>query len=117
MAYLVSAMFAEIFSMTIDTVLCCYVADEEMFPLEKRFADGGLKSALQRTAQKHASKKATPEEKYAPSASTTTAEEPGQPSNATLSKAEAPAPAQKMVINVHQVSHPHHHHPEGEVLL
>ena len=114
MAYLVSAMFSEIFSMTIDTVLCCYVADEEMFPLEKRFADGGLKSALQRTAQKHASKKATPagpQEKYTPSTS-----DDNYDAAAAKESANAPAEPQKAaVINVHETHHTHH--PEGDVLL
>jgi hypothetical protein len=32
----------------------CYIADEEMFPPENRFADGGLKSSLQEAAEKAA---------------------------------------------------------------
>ena len=117
LAYLVSGMFAEIFSMTIDTVLSCYVADEEMFPLEKRFADGALKSSIQRTAQKHASKKAapSPEEKYAPNAT-----ESDDAGTTSASAGDASSqPAKQVVINVHQVSHhvAHHHHPEGDVLL
>jgi hypothetical protein len=31
-----------IFSMAIETILCCYIADEEMFPPEQRFADGNI---------------------------------------------------------------------------
>lgn len=46
LAYFVSSMFTEIFAMAIETILCCFVADEEMFPPEQRFADGGLKSAI-----------------------------------------------------------------------
>ena len=36
--------------MTIETILCCFVADEEMFPPEKRFADGGLAEVISSTA-------------------------------------------------------------------
>lgn len=49
LAYFVSGMFSEIFGMTIETLLCCYIADEEMFPAEDRFADGPLKNAMQKT--------------------------------------------------------------------
>lgn len=97
--------------MTIDTILCCYIADEEMFPLEKRFADGGLKSSLQRAAQKHASKKTTPEQKYEVKSSSG---EQSTASSLTVSKAEN-APIKHVVVNVH-ASQPHHH-PEGDVLL
>ena len=58
LSYFISAMFSEIFGMGIETILCCYVADEEMFPPEKRFADGGLKSTLQKTAEEAAKKNA-----------------------------------------------------------
>lgn len=54
LAYYVSSMFSEIFGMAIETILCCFIADEEMFPPEKRFAEGALKSTIQRTAQKAA---------------------------------------------------------------
>lgn len=37
--------------MGIQTILLCYIADEEMFPPEKRFADGSLQSAISKTAQ------------------------------------------------------------------
>mmetsp|Transcript_31320 Transcript_31320/g.31860 ORF Transcript_31320/g.31860 Transcript_31320/m.31860 type:complete len:671 (+) Transcript_31320:136-2148(+) len=52
LSYFVASMFAEIFGMAIETILCCYIADEEMFPPEKRFADGDLKSAIQIQAEK-----------------------------------------------------------------
>jgi choline transporter-like protein 2/4/5 len=111
LAYIVSNMFSEIFAMTIETVLLCYVADEEMFPLEKRFADGGLKSALQRTAQKHAadSKKvsAAPEEKYAVSPEEKQGGFEPNPSNSQ--------PSSKQAIHIHATSH--HHHPEGDSLI
>ena len=32
--------------MAIETVLCCYIADEEMFPPELRFAENELKHAI-----------------------------------------------------------------------
>jgi hypothetical protein len=51
LAYFTSAMFCEIFGMGIQTILLCFIADEEMFPPEKRFADGSLQSAVARTAQ------------------------------------------------------------------
>lgn len=39
--------------MGIEAILLCYIADEEMFPPEKRFAEGALQSALS-SAQKQA---------------------------------------------------------------
>ena len=32
LSYFVSCMFSEIFGMSIETILCCFIADEEMFP-------------------------------------------------------------------------------------
>lgn len=32
--------------MTIETILCCFVADEELFSPDKRFADGGLAEVI-----------------------------------------------------------------------
>ena len=110
MAYLVSAMFSEVFGMTIDTVLQCYIADEEMFPLEQRFAEGGLKSSLQRTAQRHASKKTAPiggkESKYA-------VDDDNRMTDAAPSESQKSDVAKK-TINVHAAPI---HHPEGDVLL
>lgn len=57
LAYFVSVMFSEIFGMAIETILCCFIADEEMFPPEKRFAEGGLQTAISKTAQAAASNK------------------------------------------------------------
>lgn len=51
LAYWVSSMFSEIFGMGIETILFCYIADEEMFKLEDRFAEGELMSTIQKTAQ------------------------------------------------------------------
>ena len=47
LAYFVACMFIEIYGMGIETILLCYVADEEMFSADNRFADGDLKTALQ----------------------------------------------------------------------
>jgi choline transporter-like protein 2/4/5 len=52
LAYFVSSMFNEIFGMAIETILCCYIADEEMFIPEKRFAEGPLKAAIHATPAK-----------------------------------------------------------------
>ena len=59
-AYFISCMFTEIFGMCIDTMMLCYIADEEMFPPEKRFADGALKSSLQKTQQAAVATKVVP---------------------------------------------------------
>lgn len=42
-------MFLEIFGMGIETILCCYIADEEMFKVEDRFAEGDLAEVCRRT--------------------------------------------------------------------
>lgn len=51
LAYFIATMFSEIFGMGIETILCCYIADEEMFSPAERYGEGGLKSAIQTTAQ------------------------------------------------------------------
>ena len=61
LAYFVASMFTEIFGMGISTILQCFIADEEMFEPEKRFAEGGLRSTMQITAQKAAAGKVAPE--------------------------------------------------------
>ena len=48
-AYFVSSMFNEIFSMGIETILFCFIADEEMFPAEKRYAESSLSSTIRKT--------------------------------------------------------------------
>lgn len=35
-------MFLEIFGMGIEAILCCYIADEEMFKVEDRFVEQSL---------------------------------------------------------------------------
>jgi hypothetical protein len=52
LAYSVSGVFTEIFGMGIETILLCFIADEEMFPPEKRFAEGSLKQTVQVTAER-----------------------------------------------------------------
>ena len=42
--------------MGIETILFCFIADEEMFKLEDRFAEGELMSTIQKTAQAAAEK-------------------------------------------------------------
>ena len=49
LSYFMSCMFIEIFGMTIETILLCYVADEEMFPPVDRYADGPLKESISTT--------------------------------------------------------------------
>ncbi len=51
LSYFIGCMYADIFGMSIETILCCFVADEEMFPPELRYAENGLRSALQVTQQ------------------------------------------------------------------
>jgi len=59
-------MFAELFGMTIETILFCFIADEEMFAIENRYAEGALMTTIQKTAQDAAKMKVgakvTPEE-------------------------------------------------------
>ena len=54
MSYFIGCMYSEIFGMSIETILCCFIADEEMFPPELRFAEQGLRSTMQITQQEHA---------------------------------------------------------------
>jgi len=51
LAYWIGFMFIEIFAMGIETILFCFIADEEMFEPEKRFASGDLVSTVQAAAQ------------------------------------------------------------------
>ena len=46
LAFFVACMFSEVVGMTIETILFCFVADEEMFPAGQRFADGSLAETL-----------------------------------------------------------------------
>jgi hypothetical protein len=54
LSYWIASMFLEIYGMGIETILICFIADEEMFPVEQRFAEGELMSTIQKTAQMHA---------------------------------------------------------------
>jgi hypothetical protein len=60
LSYWIACMFMEIFGMGIETILFCFIADEEMFKLEDRFASGELMSTIQQTAQQAASLKIAP---------------------------------------------------------
>lgn len=51
LSYFIAAMFTEIFGMGIETILCCFIADEEMFSPDQRYAEGDLSSAIQKTNQ------------------------------------------------------------------
>ena len=46
LAFFVASWFSEVVGMTIDTILFCFVADEEMFPVGQRFAENALADAL-----------------------------------------------------------------------
>jgi hypothetical protein len=62
LSYWIGGMFLEIFGMGIETILFCYIADEEMFKPEDRFADAELMSTIQKTAQDAAKAKIMAEE-------------------------------------------------------
>lgn len=57
LSYYVAFMFAEVFSMSIESILFCFIADEEMFAPAERFVEGPLKTTLQKAAQAAANKK------------------------------------------------------------
>ena len=61
LSYWIACMFLEIFGMGIETILFCFIADEEMFKLEERFASGELMTTIQQTAQQAASLKIAPD--------------------------------------------------------
>ena len=61
LAYFIGCMYSEIFGMSIETILNCYVADEEMFPPELRFAEGSLKATMADTAKAAADGKVQPD--------------------------------------------------------
>ena len=46
-------MFSELFGMGIETILFSFIADEEMYKVEDRFAEGELMTTIQKTAQAH----------------------------------------------------------------
>lgn len=56
LSYFIGCMYSEIFGMSIETILCCFIADEEMFPAEGglRFAEKGLATTMATTQQEHA---------------------------------------------------------------
>jgi choline transporter-like protein 2/4/5 len=48
-SYFTAEMFNEVFGMAISTILQCFVADEEMFEVAERFAEGDLASMIGKT--------------------------------------------------------------------
>ena len=52
LAYMVSGVFAELFSMTTLTILQCFIADEEMFAPEDRYAQNDLKTWIDKNGSK-----------------------------------------------------------------
>jgi hypothetical protein len=56
-SYWVACMFLDIFAMGIETILFCFIADEEMFDPEHRFAEGELTELIHATAKAHAESK------------------------------------------------------------
>uniref|UniRef100_A0A7S4TAG2 Choline transporter-like protein n=2 Tax=Ditylum brightwellii TaxID=49249 RepID=A0A7S4TAG2_9STRA len=54
-SYATAEMFNEVFGMAISTILQCFVADEEMFLPEDRFAPGSLAQTIDSTEEKHTS--------------------------------------------------------------
>lgn len=61
LSYWIASMFIEIFGMGIETILLCFIADEEMFKPEDRFAEADLMTTIQRTAQAAAANKIGPD--------------------------------------------------------
>ena len=61
MAYFIACMFCEVFGMGITTIMHCFIADEEMFPPEQRFAENSLRTTWQQTVQGASSAKVGPE--------------------------------------------------------
>ncbi len=55
LSYWITSMFLEIYGMGIETILLCFIADEEMFEIQDRFAEGELRTTIEKTAFLHAS--------------------------------------------------------------
>ena len=53
-SYFTAEMFNEVFGMAISTILQCFVADEEMFKPEDRFAEGDLAATVSKINKAHA---------------------------------------------------------------
>ncbi|KAL7539973.1 hypothetical protein ACHAXR_009764 [Thalassiosira sp. AJA248-18] len=56
-AFAVAEMFNEVFGMAISTILQCFVADEELFDAEDRFAPDSLAGTIDSTQKKYKKKK------------------------------------------------------------
>ena len=52
-AYAVSETFNEVFGMAISAILQCFVADEEMFDGENRYAPGSLAGTIDSTQKNY----------------------------------------------------------------
>jgi len=61
MAYVTAEMFNEVFGMAIWTILQCFVADEEMFEPDQRFAEGDLAQTVSKTQKEASSAAIVPE--------------------------------------------------------
>lgn len=58
-SYAVSEMFDEVFGMAISTILQCFVAEEELFEPNQRFAPSSLSGTLDATQKKYNKKKSS----------------------------------------------------------
>lgn len=56
-SFYISCMFSELFAMGVETLILCYLADEEMFSPEERYGEPSVVTTLQRIQQKRSSMK------------------------------------------------------------
>ena len=73
LAYIVAGVFAELFSMTTLTILQCFIADEEMFTPEERYAQNELKTWIDSNGAKGPKPKKGAKNEVAPSGPVPTA--------------------------------------------
>jgi hypothetical protein len=64
LAFWVASMFLEIFGMGIETILYCFIADEEMFAVSERFAEKELVGTVASAQLEHKYWKAKKANKY-----------------------------------------------------
>jgi hypothetical protein len=57
LSFWITSMFIDIFSMGIETILFCFIADEEMFEPEQRFAEEELSEVVHKAGKAHAEAK------------------------------------------------------------
>ena len=60
-SYFTAEMFNEVFGMAISTILQCFIADEEMFEPDQRFAEGDLAQTVSKTQKEATSAAIVPE--------------------------------------------------------